>query len=127
MMKPPAFRFGKWSKAFFRRQISGGNLSSHRGIALADFHSLAMTRAEGTLDEPSQESCKSLSLIPVIKWDCRVDSASPTKEVTEMCKSESKKVCEHPEKLKGKPGECSPEQIKECHGKVAEHPCVKKK
>ena len=23
--------------------------------------------------------------------------------------------CEHPEKLKGKPGECSPEQIKECH------------
>jgi ArsR family transcriptional regulator len=34
--------------------------------------------------------------------------------------------CEHPEKLKGKPGECSPEQIKECHG-GKEHPCEKKK
>lgn len=31
--------------------------------------------------------------------------------------------CEHPEKLKGKPGECSPEQIKECHGNTKEHPC----
>jgi hypothetical protein len=42
-----------------------------------------------------------------------------------MCKPESKKGCEHPEKLKGKPEECSPEQIKECHGEVVEHPCVK--
>ncbi|MDD4465075.1 MAG: hypothetical protein PHY25_00100 [Dehalococcoidales bacterium] len=24
--------------------------------------------------------------------------------------------CEHPERLKGKPGECSPEQVLECHG-----------
>jgi|GEM_PF-4931967 hypothetical protein len=31
-------------------------------------------------------------------------------------------VCEHPEKLNGvKPGECSAEQIRECHGSVAEH------
>lgn len=35
--------------------------------------------------------------------------------------------CEHPEKLKGKPGECSPEQIRECHGDVGEHPCEKEK
>jgi len=34
--------------------------------------------------------------------------------------------CEHPDKLKGKPGECSPEQIKECHGEDG-HPCEKKK
>ena len=40
-----------------------------------------------------------------------------------MDKAENEKVCEHPEKLKGKPGECSPEQIKECHGDVKEHPC----
>lgn len=40
-------------------------------------------------------------------------------------KPSSKKDCEHPEKLKGKPGECSPEQIRECHGEVTEHPCVK--
>jgi hypothetical protein len=44
-----------------------------------------------------------------------------------MPKDESKIVCEHPEKLKGKPGECSPEQIKECHGKASKHPCVKAK
>ena len=44
-----------------------------------------------------------------------------------MCKEESQKACEHPEKLKGKPEECSPEQIKECHGEDAEHPCVKAK
>jgi len=44
-----------------------------------------------------------------------------------MCKSESAKGCEQPERLKGKPEECSPEQIKECHGDVKEHPCVKEK
>jgi hypothetical protein len=49
------------------------------------------------------------------------------KEVMQMCKSESTKGCEHPERLKGKPGECSPEQIEECHGDVKEHPCIKEK
>ena len=44
-----------------------------------------------------------------------------------MYKAESEKVCEHPEKLKDKPGECSPEQIRECHGEVEKHPCVKAK
>ncbi len=41
----------------------------------------------------------------------------------EMCKC----CCEHPEKLKGKPEDCSPEQIKECHGDSGEHPCMTKK
>jgi len=49
------------------------------------------------------------------------------KEVMQMCKWESTKGCEHPERLKGKPEECSPEQIKECHGDVEEHPCLKEK
>jgi hypothetical protein len=49
------------------------------------------------------------------------------KEVMEMRKSRSTKVCEHPEKLKGKPGECSSEQIRECHGDIKKHPCVKEK
>jgi ArsR family transcriptional regulator, arsenate/arsenite/antimonite-responsive transcriptional repressor len=40
-----------------------------------------------------------------------------------MCKN----CCEHPEKLKGKPEECSEEQIKECHGDVNEHPCKSEK
>ena len=39
-----------------------------------------------------------------------------------MC--DEKKGCQHPEKLKGgKPSECSPEQIAECHGTTDEHPC----
>jgi len=42
-----------------------------------------------------------------------------------MREVEDKNVCEHPEKLKGKVGECTPEQIKECHGEAAQHPCVK--
>jgi len=44
------------------------------------------------------------------------------KEVTAMKKPESKRTCEHPERLKGKPGECSPEQIRECHGEAPKHP-----
>ena len=32
--------------------------------------------------------------------------------------------CQHPERLKGKPGECSPEQRRECHGDDPEHPAA---
>lgn len=35
-----------------------------------------------------------------------------------------KTQCQKPEELKGKPEECSPEQIKECHGEILEHPCL---
>jgi hypothetical protein len=38
-----------------------------------------------------------------------------------MC--EKSKCCQKPEQLKGKPGECTPEQIRKCHGDVQEHPC----
>lgn len=41
----------------------------------------------------------------------------------DMCKD----CCEHPEKLKGKPEECSEEQIKECHGDTGKHPCEAEK
>ena len=34
--------------------------------------------------------------------------------------------CQYPEKLKTKPEECTPEQIKECHGDE-EHPCGEEK
>jgi ArsR family transcriptional regulator len=33
--------------------------------------------------------------------------------------------CQHPEKLKGTPEGCTPEQIKECHGDTKDHPCLK--
>jgi len=32
--------------------------------------------------------------------------------------------CQKPEDLKGKPEECSPEQILKCHGEVSKHPCI---
>ena len=38
-----------------------------------------------------------------------------------MCKNES--CCLKPEKLKGKPEECTPEQIAECHSDEEGHPC----
>lgn len=40
-----------------------------------------------------------------------------------MC--EGTEGCQKPEELKGKPEECSPEQVKKCHGDVKEHPCAK--
>jgi len=40
-----------------------------------------------------------------------------------MCCDE-KTQCRKPEELKGKPEECSPEQIKKCHGNAKEHSCV---
>ena len=44
------------------------------------------------------------------------------------CKESSKETrCTKPERLKGKPVECSPEQVRECHGEVVEHPCTTKK
>ena len=39
-----------------------------------------------------------------------------------MCKDDKK--CEKPEKCAGSPEECAPEQIRECHGDVKEHPCT---
>jgi len=42
-----------------------------------------------------------------------------------MC-SQQEGCCQKPENLKGEPRECTPEQIKICHGDAKEHPCVKK-
>lgn len=41
----------------------------------------------------------------------------------QMCKN----CCQQPDKLKTKPGECTPEQIKECHGDEQEHCCESNK
>ena len=41
-----------------------------------------------------------------------------------MCWGES--GCQKPAQLKHKPEECSPEQIKKCHGDVKGHPCTEK-
>jgi hypothetical protein len=34
--------------------------------------------------------------------------------------------CQKPKELKGKPQECSPEQIRKCHGDAKKHSCVPK-
>jgi len=39
-----------------------------------------------------------------------------------MCQN----CCEHPTQLKDKPENCTPEQIKECHGDEKDHPCARK-
>ncbi|MEF8822671.1 MAG: hypothetical protein V5B78_10635 [Desulfohalobiaceae bacterium] len=32
--------------------------------------------------------------------------------------------CQQPEKLKDRPENCTPEQIRECHGEAEGHPCT---
>ena len=41
-----------------------------------------------------------------------------------MC--ENGKCCQEPERLKGKPQDCTSEQIEKCHGDNEEHPCEEK-
>jgi len=38
-----------------------------------------------------------------------------------MC--DNSKCCQKPEELKGKPKDCSDEQIEKCHGRQEPHPC----
>lgn len=45
------------------------------------------------------------------------------KEVKAMCQC----CCERPEKLKGKAEDCTPEQIRDCHGDEKNHPCTTEK
>jgi len=46
------------------------------------------------------------------------------KQVKTMCE---RSKCLKPGKLKGTPEQCSPEQVKECHGDSREHPCTEAK
>jgi hypothetical protein len=43
-------------------------------------------------------------------------------EMVDMCKGK----CPHPERLKGSPKDCTPEQIEKCHPKAKKHPCTGK-
>jgi DNA-binding transcriptional ArsR family regulator len=56
----------------------------------------------------------------------RIDPApvdNPNLKEDDMCQS----CCQQPDKLKDKPENCSPQQIRECHGDVKEHPCAQEK
>ena len=48
------------------------------------------------------------------------DNDKKERKVMKMCCND---CCQQPDKLKGTPQECTPEQIKECHGDTKEHPC----
>jgi DNA-binding transcriptional ArsR family regulator len=50
-----------------------------------------------------------------------ISETSHQRKAKDMCND----CCQKPEKLKDKPESCSPEQIKQCHGKDGGHPCVK--
>jgi len=42
-----------------------------------------------------------------------------------MCRrDERKEACRKPQHLKGEPHDCSPEQIRKCHGDAERHPCA---
>ncbi len=41
-----------------------------------------------------------------------------------MCDNKTK--CQKPQELRGKPEQCSEEQIKKCHGEKGAHPCTQK-
>jgi hypothetical protein len=41
-----------------------------------------------------------------------------------MCGRKQNVRCEKPENLKGRPGDCSAEQIRKCHGDSRKHPCA---
>lgn len=44
-----------------------------------------------------------------------------------MCCCEEKNKCQKPKELRGKPAECTPEQIAKCHGDHKGHPCTEPK
>jgi len=42
-----------------------------------------------------------------------------------MCRGNRKKEgCQKPENLKREPADCTPEQIRKCHGDAKSHPCT---
>ena len=65
-------------------------------------------------DKPFETICWRINKTPV--------ETNQPKEV-DMCQN----CCQQPNKLQDKPENCSPQQIKECHDDVTEHPCTKEK
>jgi DNA-binding transcriptional ArsR family regulator len=76
--------------------------------------------------EVLREVAKRLELLsaqpPDLKGVCWGRNIGKERREEDMCKT----CCIHPENLKGKPEECSPEQIKKCHGQSEVHPCEEK-
>jgi len=63
-----------------------------------------------TQDTPRTSICWRIEATPL--------KTLPSQEVA-MCRN----GCQQPDRLKGQPENCSPEQVRECHGDAQEHPC----
>jgi len=40
------------------------------------------------------------------------------------CCNDKKQACQRPKNLKGKAENCTPHQIRKCHGEAKKHPCA---
>jgi ArsR family transcriptional regulator len=85
---------------------------------------------KSTIHRIAEDLIKTADQAPVFRVQCHQSVSNEIsrndlgrREFT-MCKD----CCQHPDRLKGKVGGCTPEQIKECHhGDENDHPCVSKK
>ena len=62
-------------------------------------------------DHPYETICWRINETPI---------NNPKSQEADMCQN----CCQQPDKLQDKPQNCSPEQIKACHGDEKDHPCV---
>ncbi len=83
---------------------------THYTVEKDKLHELAERLKDLTSLQPCPEG------VCIKKLNSKIDCH---KEEEKMCDCK----CQQPEKLKGKPEECTLEQIKECHGDKG-HPCV---
>jgi ArsR family transcriptional regulator len=78
----------------------------------------ALARIAVELNELSAEN----NHYPTICWRVNETPENTHKpEEAIMCEN----CCQQPDKLKDKPENCTPEQIRECHGDTKDHPCTK--
>jgi DNA-binding transcriptional ArsR family regulator len=68
-------------------------------------------RALATPEKPSESICWRINPSPL-------ETHQPKE--ADMCRN----CCQQTDKLKDRPENCSPEQIRECHGDEKEHPCI---
>jgi ArsR family transcriptional regulator, arsenate/arsenite/antimonite-responsive transcriptional repressor len=86
-------------------------------------YSVRKETLEGVIDELGRLALRStVSDGPCLRRHAEAKNYEG-KEVKAMCQC----CCERPEKIKGKPEECTPEQIGDCHGDAKSHPCTTEK
>ena len=84
---------------------------------------------KSTIHQIAEDLIKRTNQAPDLRVVCHrsVQDEIDTNDMKEREFAMCKDCCQKTDRLKGKPGECTPEQIKECHGDEKDHPCVPKK